>query len=287
MAAGGLDSASSRRTLREIRRATVRGAAMLYGVRAKTIVLTWTIAPGRRPHSVSFGLAGAMDGIARLRPDLPWAILQRTVVLGAAGARSFYMPLGDDPNIPHLLRRISTPGVTDTELRLERRPDRETIDLGAVAPERNGALRIFHAEFMPESGTLDPGPPEMVPLLSAILLPADSVVFSLAFHRETRPHSEPFASLLHLPVDLDVQHSFDRAMRVPLEVGMRRARGLGLPRRCAALEEGHREAFRRVTEAQGVKVEDFVHYRIDLPFPTPFSVVAGQFEMVGKRATGG
>jgi hypothetical protein len=63
---------------------------------------------------------------------------------------------------------------------------------------------------------------------------------------------------------------------------MRRARGLGLPRRCAAIEEGHREAFRRVVEAQGVKGEDFVHYRIDLPYPTPFAVVAGQFEMTRK-----
>jgi len=282
MAAGGLDPESSRQALRDIRRATTRGAATLYGVKAKTIVLTWTVAPGRRRHSVSFGLAGAMDGISRLRPDLPWPILQRTVVLQAGGTRDFYAPLGDDPKIPHLLRGVSTPGVSGTELRLERRPDRETIDLGEVAPERNGSLRIFHAEFMPDAGTLDPGPPDLVPLLSSILVPADSVVFSLAFHRETPPHSEPFVSLLHPPVYMDVQWSFDRAIRVPLEVAMRRARGLGLPRRCAALEEGHREAFRRVTEAQGVKGEDFLHYRIDLPYPTPFSVVAGQFEMTRK-----
>lgn len=283
MAAGGFDSESSRQAFREIRRAATRGAATLYGVKTKTIVLTWIIAPGRRPHSVSFGLAGAMDGIARLRPDVPWTIMQRSVAVGSGGERVFYTPLGDDRRIPHLVRAFSTPGVSETTLRLERRPDREMIDLCEVAPEQNGSLRIVHAELLPDAGTLEPGAPEMVPLVSPILTPADSVVFSFAFHRSTLPHSEPFASLLQMPIVLDLQQSFDLAMRVPLEVGMRRARGLGLPRRCAALEDGHREAFRRVTEAQGVKAEEFVHYRIDLPFPTPFSVVAGQFELMRKK----
>jgi hypothetical protein len=254
----------------------------MHGVRAKTIVLTWTIAPGRSPYAISCGLAGGMDGIERLRPDEPWPILQRSVAIGAGGERIPYSPLGDDRRIPQLVRKFSTPGVSDAELRLEHRPDREIIELCETAPERNGSLRFFHAEFLPDAGTLEPGPPQMVPLLSPMLMAADSVVFSLAFHRSTLPHSEPYASLLQMPLSLDVWRSIDHAVRVPLEVAMRRARGLGLPRRCAALEEGHREAFRRVTEAQGVKGEDFVHYRIDLPYPTPFSVVAGQFEMTRK-----
>ena len=282
MAAGGLDSASSLATLREIRRSTVRGAAILYGVKAKTIVLTWLVSPGPRPGSISLGLAGGVDGVQRLRPGVPWPIVQRTAVLGAGEQRDFYVPLGDDPGLPSLVRAVSTRGGSGSELRIERRPDRETIDLGEVSAARNGSLRLFHAEFMPDVGSPDPGPPQMVPLLSPILIPVESVVFSLAFHRSTLPYSEPFGSLLVVPAGLDVRCSFDQAARLPLEVGMKRARGLGLPRRCAALEKAHREVFGRVAAAQGVESTEFVHYRIDLPHPTPFSVVAGQFEMAAK-----
>ena len=244
--------------------------------------MTLTVAPGPRPHSVSYGVAGGLDGIERIRPDMPWPIVQRTVGFVANGTREFAIPLGDDPKIPYLLRRVSTRGASDTELRIERRSDRETIDLGEVAPERNGSLRIFHAELMPDVGTLEPGPPERVSLPCSILLPVDHIVYSLAFHRSTPPHSEPFASMLNVPTGIDPHRWLDHAVRVPLEVGMRRARGLVLPRRFAALEDGHREAFRRVAAAHGAKVEDFVHYRIAVPYPTPFSLFVGQFELVRK-----
>jgi hypothetical protein len=199
MAAGGLDSKESLKAQRDLRRSMVRGAATMHGVRAKTIVLTWTIAPGRSPYAISYGLAGGMDGIERLRPDEPWPILQRSVAIGAGGERIPYSPLGDDRRIPQLVRKFSTPGVSDAELRLEHRPDREIIELCETAPERNGSLRVFHAEFLPDAGTLEPGPPQMVPLLSPMLMAADSVVFSLAFHRSTLPHSEPYASLMQMP----------------------------------------------------------------------------------------
>jgi len=287
LAAGGLDAPGDLAAMRDLRRSATRGAAMLYGLKVKSTVLTWMVGPSTREGAISVGIAGVMDGIQRLRSGPPWPILQRSVGSEPGNAKVFCDPLGDDPRIPMLLRGYSTRGASGAELQPESRFDRETIDLGDVSAERNGRLRIVHAEIMPDAGTPQPGPPQSVALGTPILAPTESIVFHLAFHRSRRPHSEPFASLLCPPVSVDLLRSIERAVRAPLEVSMRRARGFGLPRRCAALEEGHREACRRVAAAQGVDMKDYEVHRLDLPHPPTFALIAGQFELVaaprGKR----
>jgi MprA protease rhombosortase-interaction domain-containing protein len=96
--------------------------AKLYGVQCKTRLTASLVASGRGPGGISIGNAGFFDRIARTRPGLPWPILRRSVAVDheVEGIRR-HQPLADVP------------------------------------AGRSGRLRLFHAEALPDSGSIPPG----------------------------------------------------------------------------------------------------------------------------------
>lgn len=158
LAAGGLDSSREVGVLVEARRAASRSMAKLYGVQCKTRLTASLVASGRGPGGISIGNAGFFDRIARTRPGLPWPILRRSVAVDheVEGIRR-HQPLGDGEPLPTVLRSLSSRGIVGREVRAGHRHDFETIDLADVPAGRSGRLRLFHAEALPDSGSIPPG----------------------------------------------------------------------------------------------------------------------------------
>lgn len=281
MAAGGLDSTSERAALRASRRATVRGNARLYGISARTVVVAWVLTPGLVRGSVSLGVAGVIDGLKRLRPGLPWPVLQRSKTTKTRKKTAGLTPLGDDPSLPTLIREMSTPDAAGAGLRPGLRHTVETIELADVPPGRNGSLRIAHAEFIANAGTLPEGSPLPTNLVVPILLPIDLLIVEVHLHRDIIRNTEPTASLYGMPVTIERVASLRDAIRMPIEESMRPVAASGLPSRLAALGPARNEAVRRVVTAQRSTTEAYAVHRLALPYPPLFATVAAEFELAG------
>ena len=283
LAAGGLDTASQLSALRDLRRATARGNARLYGVAARTMILGWFVAPGPAKGTVSLGVAGVLDGLRRLRPGPPWPVMQRSIVSDAGGReRELYTPLGDDPELRSLIRRHSTPDAAGAGLRLGVRHSFETIELADVAADRNGRLRLAHAEFTANAGSLPSGQPLPAALATPILVPLDLLVFELHVHRDVGRHTEPSASLYGTHVTIERISSIRDAIRMPLEESMRSVATDALPARLKSLDPARGEAFRRVVAAQGAIAGSYDVHRLVLPYPPLFTTVCAEFELAGS-----
>lgn len=284
MAAGGLDPTSDLDALRDIRRAISRGNARLYGVQARAVAVAWLVAPGRVRGTVSLGTAGVIDGLRKLRPGPPWPALLRSAMAGTPGkGLKYYAPLGDDSAIPFLIRTHSTRDAASGELASGLRHGHESVELGDLATERNGHVRACHAEWIPAAARFKPG--EMMPasLVSPVLLPTETFVFDLWFHRDVLRHTEPTASLYGTPVTAQRLASLEDATRMPLEASMRPVGASRLPKRLETIAAAHGEAVRRVAAAQRARPSDYGLFRLVLPHPPLFATVAGQFELAGIR----
>ncbi len=280
IAGGGLDSKGELAALRPMRQAVSRGNARLYGVHAKTVVLSWMIAPGPSRGSVSLGVAGVIDGLRRLRPGPSWPVLQRSVASrDRKGNLLYYEPLGDDPALPSTVRGGSTRNPAGGELRAAVRHGQETIDLGEVPPDRNGRLRPAHAEILRHAGDLPPDTALPVCLTTPVLLPVDSIIFDLCFHRDIARHTEPSASLLVSPISIERIMSVAEATRVPMETEMRTVATTRLPGRRAEVTAAHLETLRRVAASQHATPDDYEVHRLVLPHPPLFASITGEFEL--------
>lgn len=283
MAAGGLDSAGDLQALRELRRATSRGNARLYGLQAGAIVLSWLIAPGARAGTVSLGVAGGMSGLRRFRPGVSWPLLQRSAVFDPRMKRQIHFTaLGDAAGLPTVIAGASTPKVAAAELRSGVRHGQETIEFADVAADRNGLVHFCHAEWLPDAGGLDAGEVGPVALATPVLVPAESIAFELRLHRAVARHTDPTVALFGTPVPIEQAGTVNEASRLPLEIEMKPIRSAGPPAREESFAAGLAQALRRVAKAQGSRIEEYEVHRVVLPHPPLFASIAGEFELIGR-----
>ena len=281
LAAGGLDSSREVGVLVEARRAASRSMAKLYGVQCKTRLTASLVASGRGPGGISIGNAGFFDRIARTRPGLPWPILRRSVAVDheVEGIRR-HQPLGDGEPLPTVLRSLSSRGIVGREVRAGHRHDFETIDLADVPAGRSGRLRLFHAEALPDAGSIPPGAIEPYVHTEPMLLPTELLIVDLLVHPDIGRHTEPTASLHATSVSPESLTSWSDAVRLPLEAQVARVDSIRLPARLSALDSGYRKTLDRVAQALGARLADFEVFRLVLPHPPFGSMVATSCELV-------
>ena len=271
MAAGGLDSANQTEALVAARRSAARSLAKLYGVQCKTRILATLVAPGSGPGLVSLGNVGCFDRIARSRPGLPWPILRQSTAVetGTEGIQR-HRPLGDGEPLPSVIRSISSPGIVGSELRPGYRHDFATIDLADVPPARSGQLRVFHAEALPDAGTIAAGAIEPYVHTDPVLLPTEFAIIDLLVHRNIARHTEPATSLRATSVAPERSTSWQDSIR--------------LPARLAGLDEGYRKTLEHVAHALGTRLGDFAIFRVAIPHPPFGAMVVTSCELAGRAA---
>lgn len=281
LAAGALDSSRESASIMQARRTAARGMAKLYGVHVKAAICAHLLAPGPEKSTVSLGVGAVFEGLGRSRPGTAWPIVRRSVVKddGESAYRS-HVALGDERELPTVIRSVSTKGIVGRELRCgSRERNVETIDLCDVAADWNGRLRVGLAEYLP---SIDLGSDVGIKnacLQTPVLLPTDSLIVDMLIHRSMARHSEPAASLLGTPVVPEYLDGWHGAARLPLESGARLVSSLALPARFAAADRGYREAVGRVAKAQGASIDEYEIFRVVVPYPPMHSLVAFTFEL--------
>jgi len=283
IAAGQLDSSRDIASMLAARREGVRSNTRLYGLHCKTRLAAVLLAPGSTPGSLSLASGGCFDRLVRARPGMPWPIHRQSAATDAAGTtlrRS--RSLGDVPDLPMVISRLSSKGIFGGAIRPGRRHSWETIDLCDLsAAERNG-LRLVHAEVLPDAGSIAPG--EVMPFVhqEPATLPLDLLVLDLLIHRAVRRHTEPSASLHGTPIPAEHLASWDESVRLPFEAEPEKVDSPRLPRRLAAANPPYRAALRIMAAALGARLEAFDIYRLTVPSPPLFSVIASSCELKGE-----
>jgi hypothetical protein len=287
LAGGGLESSRESAALLKARRANVRSAALLFGVHCRVQSTTILAAPGPRRHSVSIGYAFAFDRLSRTRPGMPWPILRQSVTVAADGPRGkirTLQPLGNDSSLPSVLASLSTPGIVGAEIVSGRRHQWSTIELADVAVDRRRELHLYAAEVLPLAGEIAPG--SILPFGSVdhVLLPCDLLIVELLVHRGLARHTDPASALYATGVAPESLASFSDATRLPLEIQTVPVAQPRLPARFGVFADGHLKAIARVAEAQGSLLADYEIFRILLPHPPTYSMLATTLELAGEPA---
>ncbi|MEY2965325.1 MAG: hypothetical protein RLZZ228_1138 [Actinomycetota bacterium] len=281
LAAGALDSTRESAAIMEARRTAARGMAKLYGVHAKAAICAHLLAPAPGHTTVSLGVGAVFEGLGRSRPGTAWPIVRRSVAKddGEAAYRA-HIALGDESELPTVIRSVSTKGIVGRELRCATRERNvETIDLCDVPADRNGRLRACLAEYLPSIDLGSDVGIKSACLQTPVLLPTDLLIVDMMIHRAMVRNTEPAASLLGTPVVPEYLDGWHGSARLPLESVARLVASPALPARFAAADRGYREALGRVVKAQGASIDEYEIFRVIVPYPPMHSLVAFTFEL--------
>ena len=283
IAAGQLDSSREVEAMLAARREGVRSNTRLYGLHGKTRLAAVMLAPGTAPGRLSLACGGCFDRLVRTRPGMPWPIHRQSVVTEASGATLHrHRSLGDVPELPMVISRLSSKCLVGSAIRRGRRHSWETIDLCDLSAAQRDGVRLVHAEARPDAGSIAPG--EVMRFLhqEPATLPLDLLVLDLFIHRSIDRHTEPTASLYGTPIPAEHLASWEESVRLPLEAEPERLDSPRLPRRLAAADAPYRAGLRIMAESLGAKLDAFDLFRLTVPAPPLFSVIACGCELKGS-----
>lgn len=282
IAATAAGTEAERTQILAARRAASRGAASLYGVHAKALLVTVLLAPGGQRGTLDSATVAIIEDLRRLRPGAPWPIMQYAVTSGTARRRSRRSLMADE-SMPSLIREASTPGIMGCEL-TEHTDERgvTVVSLGDVRPTHSRGMRITAAESN-HVGALGEAEIEPFDLSISFLFPADLAVIELLVHRSLARHTDPVGSLIGTPVG---PHNFEYtrlASRLPLEASFRPCKcGVESPRLKAA-SDAYRVGLSKACSMLHGDVDDFDAFRIELPYPPAFAAASASVELRNPR----
>jgi len=282
LAAGVGGTRGERARIVAARRSASRGAAALYGVHAKLLVISYLVAPGKRKGTIDLASVGIIEGLGRLRPGAPWPIVQHAVASDRQQALRHHRPLGDGGAMPGLIRSLSSPGIAGSEL--TEHTDASgvtTIRLGDLRPEHRKGIRMVVADSMLGAQV---GDDEVKPihLHSTFLHPADLAVIELLVHRKLPRHTDPVAALLGTPIVPQSLPQARLASRLPLEEVFRPCVAGSASPRARAVAGAYKEGVARACAALRSDVESFDAFRIELPYPPAFAVALASVELQSR-----
>lgn len=280
--AAGAGTKSERAQIVAARRSTSRGAASLYGVHAKALLVAVLLAPGRRRGTLDSASVSIIEDLRRLRPGAPWPIMQHAITGGTVRRRG-RGALAADSSMPALIREASTPGIVGCELS-ERTDERgvTVVSLGDVRPALRRGIRIATA-VSSRVGAFGEGEIEPFDLSISFLVPADLAVIELFVHRDLARHTDPVASLIGTPIG---PHNFERARlasRLPLEASFHPCEA-GVPApRVKAAADAYEVGVSKACGMLRVGIDEFDAFRVELPYPPAFAAAAASVELRNPR----
>ncbi|MHC4832974.1 MAG: hypothetical protein ACYTFH_03570 [Planctomycetota bacterium] len=280
LADGALDSSREAAGIRSSRRLATKAAARLYGLQAKTFLVSHVLSPGSRSGMLSLGIVAITEGLRRLRPGMPWPIVWNSVAIDESDELRRHTPLGDSKKLPNVVEAVSTPGIVGHELKEGFEKGRgRSIELCDVRPENDRGIRICTAENLSGIEVDRDQEFEQVSLHVSFLYPALSAVIEVLVHRDLHRHTEPASALLGSPLGVESMTDWQARTRLPLETSPREAPAGALPKALTELAPAYEEGLRRVIEAQGSGLEDFDLFRLEIPYPPMYATASLAFEL--------
>lgn len=266
--AGGMDRREERQKMVAARRRSSRANEQVYGLHAELVIVSALLCPGPAAGTVSLACTTLFDGVRRTRPGMPWPIYGRLATLDTLrNERKLGTPMDLMSPLPPVVSDLSSPGLTDTRLRIGERDGGAFVELADLGPDDPPA-RICTSEFIAVAS--DPGPlPHPVHLRFGSQLPTDLLTLEVMVHRSLPLATTPSPWLCATPLSIRSLHGWHEEVRLPLEVEPRPI-DLSVKPRGRAPAGVRLELLRRTTSALHHALDEFAAFEASVAFPPLF-----------------
>jgi hypothetical protein len=269
LSAGAQDPKRVRDELRKAHRQSFEAARVIWGMHVRARIGAQLIAPSDDGTSCDLAALMLVHDIDRLGPG-PMRIVYAPLIRygDSSPAARGGLPLGDDPRIPALIRTLSSAGITDDEIGAGEGPLAQHAAFKARRADRSGPLGLCFGEVIRRIGSAYRTTPDSSGEAALPIGCATGVgQLDLLFHRSLVRGGDPVAAHYASHVRIGAAPDWSGALRLPMHESVEEVAAGDLPHALRAVAPAYRALLERGAGALGHRLQDFVCFRLSMPYP--------------------